>query len=188
MKFLRNYNVEIIRLKEGRHSFSFEVSDEFFSKFEDNHLVSKGNLVANVVLSKDVNLIEVLFDISGTVELMCDRSLETFDYPLKTTEKLLYKYGPEEQEINEEIYIITRDTPKIELAQLIYEFILLAIPAKKIHPDYKVEMDEEDFDVEGQLVYVSEEQSEEDEDNDSLSPNEGTDPRWEILKNLKKKD
>src|SRR5690606_29009408 len=128
---------------------------------------------------KDVNLIEVLFDISGTVELICDRSLEPFDYPLNTTEKLLYKYGPEEQEINEEIYIITRDTPKIALAQLIYEFILLAIPAKKIHPDYKVEMDEEDFDEEGQLVYVSEEESDEDEDVDSLSSDVDTDPRWE---------
>src|SRR5690554_646343 len=117
---------------------------------------------------------------------MCDRSLEYFDYPLKTTEKLLYKYGPEEQEINEEIYIITRDTPKIALAQLMYEFILLAIPAKKIHPDYKLEMDEEDFDEEGQLVYVSEEAP--DEDNGSLPPNGDTDPRWEILKNLKKKD
>ncbi len=188
MKFLRNYSVEIIRLKEGKHRFSFDVNDKFFSKFEDNHLVRKGNLVANVVLNKEVNLIEVGFDIGGTVELVCDRSLEIFDYPLTTTEKVLYKYGAEEQEINEEIYVITRDTPRIELAQLIYEFILLAIPAKKIHPDYKVEMDEDDFEEEGRLVYISEEESEEDEDQDSISPNGGTDPRWEILKNLKKKD
>ena len=32
--------------------------------------------------------------------------------------------------------MITKDTPNINVAQLIYEFILLAIPAKKIHPDY----------------------------------------------------
>jgi len=187
VKFLRNYEVEIIRLKEGKHVFSFEVNDEFFSKFEDNHLVSKGNLVANVALNKDFNLIEATFDIEGSVELVCDRSLEIFDYPLKTVERVLYKYGPEEQEINEEIYIITRDTPKLRLAQLIYEFILLALPAKKIHPDYRGEIDEEDFEDEGQLVYLSDEDWE-DEDGSSPAAEEDTDPRWEILKNLKKKD
>jgi uncharacterized protein len=187
VKFLRTFDVEIIRLKEGKHNFSFEVGDEFFNKFEDNTMVSKGDLVANVVLNKDVNLIEALFEIEGTVELVCDRSLETFDYPLKTEEKVLYKYGVEEREINEEINVITRDTPKINLAQLIYEFILLAIPAKKIHPDYLEEMDEEGYDREGKLVYVSDDEWE-DENEESSSDEEDTDPRWEILKHLKKKD
>src|SRR5690606_32448130 len=130
---------------------------------------------------------EALFDIEGTGELVCDRSLEVFDYPLKAVERVLYKYGSEEQEINEEIYIITRDTPKLRLSQLIYEFILLAIPDKKIHPDYREEIDEEDFEDEGQLVYLSDEDSN-DEDDQSLDTEENTDPRWEILKNLKKKD
>lgn len=186
MKFLRNYDIEIIRLKEGEHYFSFEVNDEFFSEFEDNSLVTKGNLTVSVVLNKDVNLIEALFKIEGTVEVDCDRSLETFDYPLKTTERVLYKYGLDEQEINEEIYIITRDTPKLKLAQLIYEFILLALPAKKIHPDYVEEMDSDDFDDEGQLVYLSDEDWA--EDDETLASDDDADPRWEILKKLKKND
>jgi uncharacterized protein len=186
VKFLRNYDIDIIRLKEGKHTFSFQVDNEFFSQFEDNNLVTNGNLAVNVVLNKDINLIEALFEIEGTVELVCDRSLETFDYPLNAADRVLYKYGAEEQEINEEIYIITRDTPRLKLAQLIYEFILLALPAKKIHPDYVGEMDEEDFDEEGQLVYMSDEDWEDDEE-DSPS-DEDADPRWEILKNLKKKD
>jgi uncharacterized metal-binding protein YceD (DUF177 family) len=186
VKFLRAYDVEIIRLREGKHNFSFDVGDTFFSNFEDNHMVSKGSLLVNVVLNKEVNLIEAFFEIEGSVELVCDRSLETFDYPLKTFQKMLYKYGPEEKEINEEIYAITRDTPKINLAQLLYEFILLAIPAKKIHPDYLEEMDEDDFENEGKLVYLSDEDGEAEDDSPSASRE--TDPRWEILKNLKKKD
>ncbi len=186
MKFLRNYDIDIVRLREGKHSFSFEVNNEFFSQFEDNTLVTNGDLSVKVVLNKDINLIEALFEIEGTVELVCDRSLESFDYPLNTAERVLYKYGAEEQEINEEIYIITRDTPRLRLAQLIYEFILLALPAKKIHPDYIGEMDEDDFDDEGLLVYMSDEDGEEDEED---SPSDDfADPRWEVLKNLKKKD
>ena len=186
MKFLRNYDIDIVRLREGKHIFSFEVNNEFFSQFEDNNLVTNGDLTVRVVLHKDINLIEALFEIDGTVELVCDRSLETFDYPLNTADKILYKYGAEEQEVNEEIYIITRDTPRLKLAQLIYEFILLALPAKKIHPDYIGEMDEEDFDDEGQLVYMSDEEGE-DEEEDSPSE-DNADPRWEVLKSLKKKD
>ncbi len=182
---MRTYDVEIIRLTEGEHNFSFDVNEEFFSKFEDTSILSKGNLIATVVLKKEINLLEAQFKIEGTVELVCDRSLETFDYPLKTDQKVLYKYGPEEMEINEEIYVITRDTPKINFAQIIYEFIFLAIPLKKVHPDYLEEMDEEDYDSEGKLVYVSDEGWDDDE---APSPHEDTDPRWEILKNLKKKD
>jgi uncharacterized metal-binding protein YceD (DUF177 family) len=87
--------------------------------------------------------------------------------------------------------MITRDTPNINVAQLIYEFILLAIPAKKIHPDFLEEMDEEDFEGEGELVYVSNEEFDDklsEEQEDSRASEEKTDPRWEILKKLKKKD
>ncbi|MBS9524089.1 DUF177 domain-containing protein [Litoribacter alkaliphilus] len=190
MKFFKDYDIEVIKLKEGKHEFSFPVTDEFFKHFEENEIVSKGNLTALVTLSKEANLIDAIFDIKGSVELTCDRSLELFDHPLETTQRVRYKYGPEEAEINEEIFMITRDTPKINVAQLIYEFIILAIPAKKVHPDHVYEMDEDDFEAEGELVYssgdVEDEPSEQDEE--SSESEENTDPRWEALKNLKKKD
>jgi len=79
--------------------------------------------------------------------------------------------------------MITRDTPKVNVAQLIYEFILLALPAKKIHPDHRNELDDEEDDLDGLYVYIdSEKESEESEDEDI-----NVDPRWEKLKNLNKK-
>jgi len=186
VKFLKAYEVGIIRLKEGRHEFSFPVNNGFFDCFEGNGILSKGKLLATVVLQKDAKLIEAEIRIAGTVELTCDRSLEIFDYPLTSTQKVLYKYGPEEMEINEDIYMITRDTPVVNFAQLIYEFILLAVPAKKIHPDYLGEMDEDDYQDEGKLVYVSDGESLDDDEN--TPDNTDSDPRWEILKKLKKTD
>nr|WP_041739242.1 DUF177 domain-containing protein [Echinicola vietnamensis] len=187
MKFWRAFDIDIIKLNEGTHEFSFTVNDEFFEQIKDNDLIKKGNLEAKVLLKKEVNLLEATFIIDGTVELTCDRSLEKFDQALHTSEKIIYKYGPEEQEINEEIFMITRDTPKINVAQLIYEFIVLALPIKKIHPDYR---DEEEMEGEGRLVYWSDEQDEGAEENDAseLDPNDQIDPRWEALKNIKKKD
>ncbi len=191
MKFWRVFDIEIIKLKEGEHEFSFDIGDDFFVHFEANDIIEKGNLKARVILDKQVNLLEATFDIEGTVELTCDRSLEKFDHPLSIEQKIRYKYGPEEQEINEEIIMITRDTPSINMAQLFYEFIILALPAKKIHPDYINELDEDDLDSQGQLVYWSDEPDDSSPTSNTPSEDDSedhTDPRWEALRKLKKKD
>lgn len=185
MKFLRGFDIEVIKFTEGIHEIDFKIDDTFFDSFEDNELVKKGNLTTRVKLNKGANLLEMIFQIEGTVQLICDRSLEEFQHELVVEEEILYKYGSEEKEIDENIIMITRDTPKVNVAQLIYEFILLALPAKKIHPDYKNELDEIE-DAEGQYVYVESQNSEEEkltEENTEL-----VDPRWEKLKNLKKKE
>lgn len=183
MKFQRFYDIEIIKLNEGEHIFTFKIGDAFFEHFEENDFVKQGDLTATVYVNKLSSLIETDFDIKGTVKIICDRSLEEFDYPLSTSDRILYKYGSEVKEINEDIIMITRDTPKINVAQLIYEFILLAIPAKKIHPDYMDKIDEEDFEGEGEVIYTSEKTGEE-----GGNPEPSIDPRWEELKKLNKKD
>ncbi|GAB3649184.1 DUF177 domain-containing protein [Echinicola sediminis] len=189
MKFWRAFDIEIIKLNEGEHEFTFDINDEFFSHFKHNDLVEKGKLTARVLLRKEANLLEAIFDINGTVQLVCDRSLENFDHLLETEQKTIYKYGPEEKEINEDIFMITRDTPTINVAQLIYEFIILALPAKRIHPDYRDDENEDDFDSEGELVYWSDDSDDEENTSPDQPENEDpVDPRWEALKNIKKKD
>lgn len=131
MKFLRTYDIDVIKLNEGKHTFEFNVDDEFFKFYDASDWVNGSNLKVKVHLVKTASLMEANFEIEGTVGLTCDRSLEDFDYQLHHEEFVLYKYGPMEQEISEDVMMITRDTPSINVAQLIYEFILLAIPAKK---------------------------------------------------------
>lgn len=191
MKFWKTFDIEVIKFKDGRHEIDFEIGDQFFQHFEDNEILNKGKLTARVIMDKGVNVIELTFLINGTVELTCDRSLEVFDHPLNVTEKMIYKYGSEEQEIDENVYMITRDTPSINVAQLIYEFILLALPAKKIHPDYRNELDDEDdYDTEGGFIYLDRDSKEEDETEDQNPEEEGkpVDPRWELLLKLKNKE
>ncbi|MFC4873721.1 YceD family protein [Negadavirga shengliensis] len=186
MKFLRKFDIDIIRLKEGEHQYRFEIDQAFLDYFKNvNEHISDTDLAAEVTLDKRINLIEAKFEIRGTVELTCDRSLELFNYPMAVIQKVIYKYGQEEKEINEEIIMITRDTPSINVAQLIYEFIMLAIPAKKIHPDYLEDIDDEEFDQEGKIVYSATKEevnggNEEDEHKEN--------PLWEALKKLKNKE
>lgn len=188
MKFLRSFDIEVIKFKEGSHEIDFQIDDQFFSQFEDNDLVQKGDLTARVLMHKGANLIEMEFQIAGKVRLTCDRSLEEFDQDLDIQEELIFKYGSEEKEIDENIYMITRDTPSINVAQFIYEFILLALPAKKIHPNHRNELDDEEVEAEGLYVYIDGEGDADWEDSEDGEEEEDqpVDPRWEMLKNLKK--
>jgi len=192
VKFLRTFDIEVIKFLEGKHEIDFEIGKEFFQHFEDNELLDEGHLTVRVLMDKGANLIEMEFLISGEVKLICDRSLEEFFEPLDLKEKIIFKYGDEEQEINEDVYMITRDTPKVNVAQFIYEFVLLGLPAKKIHPDYRTEMDEEDYEGEGMYAYIDGDTFEDEESEEEIKPEEkeeeNTDPRWELLKKLKNKE
>ncbi|WP_162344241.1 YceD family protein [Cyclobacterium salsum] len=180
MKFIRKFDIDIIRLKEGEHAFHFEVDDAFMDHFEKvKEVIHHGEVGVDVLLDKRINLIEANFQLQGTVRLTCDRSLEEFNHPLSVSHKIVYKYGQEEKEINDEIFLITKDTQVINVAQLIYEFILLSIPAKKIHPDYRIDDDEVD-ENDGWIVYEAGEEDDE-KDNDKTEQN----PFWEALKNFK---
>lgn len=188
MKFWRTFDIEVIKFVEGRHEINFEIGDSFFQHFEDNNLVEKGNLTVRVIMKKGANLIEMDFYIQGQVRQTCDRSLEEYDQPLDIHETMIYKYGSEEVEINEDVIMITRDTPSVNVAQLIYEFILINLPAKKIHPDYRNELDEDDFEGEGGIVYLDDEFEEDELEDNSEEETKNIDPRWESLKNLKNKE
>jgi uncharacterized metal-binding protein YceD (DUF177 family) len=191
VKFLRTFDIEVIKFLEGKYEIDFEIGKEFFQHFEDNELLDEGILTVRVLMDKGANLIEMNFLITGEVKLTCDRSLEEYFEHLEITEKILFKYGEVEEEVNEEVYMITRDTSKINVAQFIYEFILLGLPAKKIHPDHRTEFDEEDFEAEGTYAYIDgdyDNDSDEESSADQDQKEDIADPRWELLKKLKNKE
>lgn len=162
------------------HNYQFEISDSFFELFE-NEILNKGSLSVSVLLQKSDSMIQMDFALEGTIELTCDRSLDLFDQPLSFESKMIFKFGDEEKELSEDVMVILKDTQTINIADLLFEFIGLETPMKKLHPRFQDE--ESDDEEEGAIVYsstfdtpASEEQKEED-----------VDPRWAALKDLKNK-
>jgi uncharacterized metal-binding protein YceD (DUF177 family) len=177
VKQLRAFDIDIYKLSDKKHQYQYAIDAEFFENFP-NSLIEKGNLQVMVTLDKKPRLIQVDFDITGTVTLVCDRSLEPFEHPLHIQEGLIFQYGEEEKALTDEITIITKNTQKINLAQDIYEFIGLAIPMKKIHPKFRTEDDDLPF-TKGSVVFTTQ------QDADTNNAPEATDPRWEALKKLR---
>lgn len=188
MKARKQFDINILKLSNGDHHYEYDINSSFFSEFEDS-FIEKGDLKANVILTKSETMIQASFEIEGEVELTCDRTLEKFNEPISANENLIFKYGEEFKELSEDIIIIPKDLPTLNISQYVYEFIGLAVPMKKLHPRFREELEAalEDEETEGILVYsTGGDEEDEEENNIEESGEEQKDPRWEILNKLKK--
>jgi uncharacterized metal-binding protein YceD (DUF177 family) len=175
------YSINIVGLSNKQHHFQYEFGSEFFREYGSD-LVSEGSFGVDLLLDKHETFLEAEFKIKGTARLICDRSLEPFDYPIESTRKIVFKYGDKDEEVTDEIIIIHRETATLELGQYIYEFIALAIPLKKLHPKFRDEDQDEDDLSTGKIVYSSDPEEDNGKNGDD---GEDIDPRWNILKKLK---
>ena len=167
---MKEFLINIAGLGNKVHEFRYTVGDAFFEHF-GKEMVERGNLEAIVEVNRQETFLDVGITIRGSVVLVCDRSLEPFDFPIDRHGRILFKYADRAEEISEEIIHITRDTESIDLGQLIYEFICTSLPMRKIHPKFKDESEDE----EGGIIYQT----------GDPTPPDVQDPRWEKLKDLK---
>lgn len=168
---LSEYIISHVGLKEGEHVFDFEINNQFFESFELSE-IKKGCLKAEVVLNKKAHVIELDFSITGHVYVPCDRCTENFEMPLSSTNRLLVKFGEDRSEENDELIVLSISDDEINVAQYLYEFIHLAIPYKRIHPE----------DENGETT-CNEEMLEQIEEH-LYTREESVDPRWNELKKL----
>ncbi len=178
MKNLKEFDIDLISLADKRHDYQYVADNTFFALFEHS-LVEVGKCTIHLALTKSETMLIGEFDIQGTIELTCDRSLDLFDYPIDTKAQIIFKYGEQAQELSDEIVVIPRGLDTLNVAQYIYEFIGLCVPMKKLHPRF-VEAETDDDDESDILIYSSATTGED-------TAEDGTaeiDPRWEDLKKL----
>lgn len=130
MKILDHFSIPIEGMQNGQHRKTFSIAKPFFDHFEQS-LIKKGNFEVNLELDKRSDLIELIFDITGTFDTVCDRCTATVDFPLQTKATLLVKYADEPSEESTVIYI-TRDTHHINVSKYLYDSICLAVPLMKV--------------------------------------------------------
>jgi uncharacterized protein len=129
-----SYAVRISGLADGEHDFSFELDEKFFAALEYSE-IEKGKLEAKVIMEKKPGMISLHFFIKGEVEVICDRCLDPFMTGIETSQSLIVKMGDTPGEIEEDVIMIHRDDHEIKVGQFMYEFIVLALPFKRIHPE-----------------------------------------------------
>jgi uncharacterized metal-binding protein YceD (DUF177 family) len=131
-----SYTIPLSGLKEGHHTIDFEIDKKFFEQFEESE-VKEGSLIANVEVDKRSTHLDMIIRISGGVRISCDRCLEPFLQPIQSENRLLVKFGKSIDDIDPDIISVPADEHELDLQQYIYEFIMLALPIKRVHPTDK---------------------------------------------------
>ena len=168
MKKLNAYIIHFAHLKAGNHNFDYEIDDKFLENFEQD-ILKNLKISVNIELKKGDALTEVNFSFEGYVTLICDRSLEEFNYPIQFNQLLFLKYGEHYEELNEELIQIPSNFQEFDISQFVFEFITLQVPLKKIHPKYN---EDDDFFYSTHNI-------------DEALKTDNIDPIWENLKKLK---
>ena len=177
MDKFRNYDVVFSGLKDGKHRFTFEIDKAFFQLFDTEQDFTSPRITADVLMDKHSTFLEFWIKTTGTVELICDISNEPFDYHIDNEIKVLVKFGEEFDDSNEEVITIPHHDHAFNIAQLVYEDVMLSIPMKKISPS----VDNEDLEI---LEKYSPKETEESKTNQQEQVN----PMWEALRKLKDKE
>jgi uncharacterized metal-binding protein YceD (DUF177 family) len=173
---LRQYEIPIFGLENKRYEYDFQSDDAFFGALEQE-LIEKGNVSTHLVLNKSETMIRLDFQITGTVEQTCDRSLDLYDEPINIERLLLLKFADHNEELTDEIELIERNTHSINIARYIFEFIATSMPMKKLHPRFREEDEQDDEESEGKLIYRS-------DPNEEQTDEPTIDPRWAALRKL----
>ncbi|WP_455168699.1 YceD family protein [Aegicerativicinus sediminis] len=174
MKSLKEYTIPFVGLKIGTHHFDFKIDNTFFQNF-DYQDFNESNVAVDLEFEKKANMLELDFKCSGYVNVNCHLTNEPFDQPISGNFKLIVKFGDVYNDDNEEIIVVPHNEFEINVAQYIYEMIVLAVPAKCIHPGVK------DGTLKSEILEKLKELSPSENKNKRT---EETDPRWDTLKKL----
>ena len=163
------YNIAFKGLAEGSHEFDFVIEKKFFDYFAGG-IAEDGNVNVKVTLEKQSALMVLWFHVNGTVKIQCDRCLDPFDQPVESENKIFIKFGDESFDEGDDVLWVSQGDNVINVAKLIYDFIILSIPIRHAH---KNEKDCNPAMLE-KLSGI----------NENETPSEETDSRWDELKKL----
>lgn len=141
---LRAFDIKFSGLKLGKHIFDFHVNDDFLVNYE-NTLVTKSDIAVNLELDKQSEVLFILnFALKGSIHLNCDRCLTPFDLPISDNYRMVMKVDSEmknDQDMDI-IYVSSQDL-NFNVADYLYELILLQLPLKVSCEMAGLECDEE---------------------------------------------
>jgi uncharacterized metal-binding protein YceD (DUF177 family) len=170
MKDLKQFNIPFIGLKEKSHLFNYQIDKTFFDAYNFDEYFDVNINIALTLVRKS-NLLNLTFEATGTVNVACDVSGEAFDQEVEASFPLIVKFGEEYNDENEEILILPFSEFQLNVAQYIYELIVLSVPLKRIHPKVLDGSMESETIKKLNKLRVKE-------------PVENADPRWDKLKSI----
>jgi uncharacterized metal-binding protein YceD (DUF177 family) len=170
------YVVRFSELKEDTETFEYSLEETFFQLFSSPEWES-GKIRAFVTVSKRADGITLDIDLDGTLTVICDRCLDAFPHEVVVRQTLFMKYGQQEEELDANVVVVSREDNQVDLGKYMYEYLVLALPVRRVHPDLANGSPGCNPDMLQKL-----------EEHIVTQETERTDPRWDELKKLMDKN
>ena len=184
METLKYYQIDLKDLSQATtYKFDYLLDDYFFDCIKGTE-VKKGKVNAALSVVRFLTTFELDFQINGMITVTCDRCLEEFEIPVETANRLIVSFGQAYAEISDERIIVSEEEGFINIAWLMYEFIALAIPMKHVHKPG----DCNEVMASKLREHCVDELMEADGISEAGNRKHAADPRWDILRNLKKEN
>ena len=167
------YNVDLKGMKAASLELAFGLDNAFFADI-DGEEFQKGTVEAVVTVTKGRDVFDFSFALKGKVVVPCDRCLDDLEIEVETENTLCVKLG-EDYADEGEIVVIPEHEGCINIAWYLYEFIVLALPMKRVHAPGKC-----NHEMTGKLKKHSADADDADNGNDEQQ----VDPRWAGLKDI----
>lgn len=134
--------IEINGLPDGSVSRHWDLGKEFFALFGNSDIRdARVSADAKMVKSGDSAVVDIL--LTGSVTVLCDRCLAPLQIPVSEQIPLSVKFGAgatgaEDRSersgtTNEEVFLSDEEAA-LDLSQIVYDYVCLAIPMKRVHP------------------------------------------------------
>ena len=169
----REFSIPFSGLKQGKHEFEYVIEKEFFESFGYAEF-NDANIGVKVSMNKMSTMLEFKLFADGTVNVNCDLTNEPYDQPISADLELVVKFGEDYNDEDDEILIIPHGEHQVNIAQYVYEMLVLAVPLKRVHPGV----------LDGTLKSEALKKLQELQPKDNTENKEDTDPRWDALKKL----
>ncbi len=144
--FFSSFNVNIEGLPMGISKFRYNIDDEFFQRLSFSS-INRAHVTVNVIFDKAPDTYSIEIELKGEVEVPCDRCTELFFHPVEGFHRIVVKPSDKIKEIvrDEGLMLIPRGTTVINIAQDIYDYIVLSLPLQVKHPEGQCDPEMEKF-------------------------------------------
>ncbi len=128
------YVIPVTTLRNGQNELDFKVDWRFFKHFEESP-IQQGRFDVALLFDKYTDHWHLHFEVRGVMDTECDRCLALISLPLSGSYELFVKFDVEEKdrERSAEVVYVSRETTHFDIAQFIYEFIVLSIPVTRTY-------------------------------------------------------
>ena len=172
MEKKNEFMIPVSGLALGNHSYQYEIGDDFFADKEYSE-VQQGKVTVSLDVDRQETMLTLRFDLKGTVRVACDRCGDEFDLPIEDQREFFVKLGTENAEELDDVAVVPAETHDFDLSTLVYEYIILAVPMHRVHPEGQCNPEV--------IAMLNKENEPQENGEDEI------DPRWAALKDIKQK-